>query len=110
MDQVALPPHLEQRAAGDPRRKLELKRLVTAISNALDELSETLRAALVLVVFDGVSYTEAAKILECPEGTVAWRVHEARRRLRDQLKEYLETDNVETAQLQSLAKGAADAR
>ena len=37
---------------------------------------------LVLVTIDGLSHTDAAQILGCPEGTVAWRVHEARRKLR----------------------------
>ncbi|MGC4063483.1 MAG: sigma factor-like helix-turn-helix DNA-binding protein [Polyangiaceae bacterium] len=44
-----------------------------------------------MVCVDGLSHGDAAKILGCPEGTVAWRVHEARRKL----KQHLETAGVE---------------
>jgi RNA polymerase sigma-70 factor (ECF subfamily) len=37
---------------------------------------------------DGLPHADAAKILGCSEGTVAWRVHEARRRLRGHLMEH----------------------
>jgi RNA polymerase sigma-70 factor (ECF subfamily) len=42
---------------------------------------------LILVGIDGLSHAEAADVLGCPEGTVAWRVHEARRKLRAYLAE-----------------------
>jgi RNA polymerase sigma-70 factor (ECF subfamily) len=32
---------------------------------------------------DGLSHEEAAQVLGAPEGTIAWRVHEARRKLRE---------------------------
>jgi RNA polymerase sigma-70 factor (ECF subfamily) len=48
----------------------------------VDELSDTLRTTLILVCIDGRSHEEASAILGAPEGTIAWRVHEARRKLR----------------------------
>jgi RNA polymerase sigma-70 factor (ECF subfamily) len=36
-----------------------------------------LRKTLILVSIDGLSHTEAAEVLGCPEGTIAWRIHEA---------------------------------
>lgn len=89
LDQVALPAALQQEAAQDPARALELKRMAAEIGAAMDELSETLRATLVLVVLEGMPYRDAAQILECSEGTVAWRVHEARQRLMGRLGQYL---------------------
>lgn len=50
-------------------------------------LSDTLRTTLILVSIDGLSHAEAAEVLGCPEGTVAWRVHEARKKLRAHLAE-----------------------
>ena len=40
-----------------------------------------------LVCVDGRSHEEASAILGAPEGTIAWRVHEARRKLREFMAE-----------------------
>lgn len=61
------------------------RQLYAALAQAIDDLSETLRTTLVLVCIDGRSHEEAAEILGAPEGTIAWRVHEARRKLREAL-------------------------
>jgi RNA polymerase sigma-70 factor (ECF subfamily) len=89
IDDVALPAGLQREAAADPRRALELKRMALDIHRALDDLPETLRATVVLVILEGMPYREAAEILECSEGTVAWRVHEARQKLRNHLGRHL---------------------
>jgi RNA polymerase sigma-70 factor (ECF subfamily) len=52
------------------------------VDAALATLSEDFRAAVVLVVCQGLTYPEAAQVLDVPEGTVKSRVHEALRRLR----------------------------
>jgi len=94
IEEVVLPPPQAEEAGDDPRRALELKRMVYEIGRALDMLPATQRATLVLVILEGLPYREAAEILECSEGTVAWRVHEARRLLRDPLGKFL-TDSEE---------------
>jgi RNA polymerase sigma-70 factor (ECF subfamily) len=110
LENLPLPEHLEQQAASDPRRSLELKRMVADIAAAMEELSETLRVTCVLVIFDGLSYADAATILECSEGTVAWRVHEARRKLRERLARYLSETRRDDDRPSERARGAADAR
>ena len=40
-----------------------------------------------LVCIDGRSHEEASAILGAPEGTIAWRVHEARRKLKEYMTE-----------------------
>jgi RNA polymerase sigma-70 factor (ECF subfamily) len=72
-----------------PGRSVELRRLHQRLSSALESLSPSLRATVVLVLLEGVSHKEAAEVLGCPEGTIAWRIHEARRRLRSELGELL---------------------
>ncbi|HEX2730736.1 MAG TPA: sigma-70 family RNA polymerase sigma factor [Polyangiaceae bacterium] len=62
------------------------RQLGVGLQQALDGLSETLRTTLILVVMDGLSHAETATILGCPEGTVAWRVHEARKKIRAHLQ------------------------
>jgi RNA polymerase sigma-70 factor (ECF subfamily) len=39
----------------------------------------------VLTTLQGLNYKEAAVVLETTEGTVAWRIHEARRKMRGYL-------------------------
>ncbi len=73
-------------SAGDPPAEAARQQLYRALARGIDELSETLRTTLVLVCVDGRSHEEAAAILGAPEGTIAWRIHEARRKL----KEYME--------------------
>jgi RNA polymerase sigma-70 factor (ECF subfamily) len=74
-------------AAGSPARSSSDKQLGRALVEGIDELSDTLRTTLVLVCIDGLSHAEAGEVLGCPEGTIAWRVHEARKKLRGMLSE-----------------------
>jgi RNA polymerase sigma-70 factor (ECF subfamily) len=67
----------------DPSRQLSDRELATALAAGIDSLSETLRTTLILVTVDGLSHAEAGEVLGCPEGTVAWRVHEARKKLKE---------------------------
>jgi RNA polymerase sigma-70 factor (ECF subfamily) len=62
------------------------RQLAQALLDGLESLSDTLRTTLILVGIDGLSHAEAAAVLGCPEGTIAWRVHEARRKLRQYLE------------------------
>ena len=74
-------------AGGSPARSTADKQLGRALVEGIDELSDTLRTTLVLVCIDGLSHAEAGEVLGCPEGTIAWRVHEARKKLRGMLSE-----------------------
>jgi RNA polymerase sigma-70 factor (ECF subfamily) len=67
----------------DPPVDAARNQLYRALAQGIDELSETLRTTLVLVCIDGRSHEEAAAILGAPEGTIAWRIHEARRKLKE---------------------------
>lgn len=77
----------ERGPLGDPGGTADRKRLAEALYEGVDALSETLRTTLILVCIDGVPHEEASKLLGCPEGTIAWRVHEARRKLKAFLAE-----------------------
>jgi len=57
-------------------------RLVALTHGIQSYLSRDLREALVLVCLEGLSYREAAKLLELPEATVKTRVFRARKALR----------------------------
>jgi RNA polymerase sigma-70 factor (ECF subfamily) len=79
LDAIAVETH----APGDPPGDAARRQLYETLARGIDELSDTLRTTLVLVCVDGRSHEEASAILGAPEGTIAWRVHEARRKLRE---------------------------
>ena len=73
-------------AYGDPQRALELQERYAKLLASFDNLSPSLRTTVVLTTLQGLSYKEAAIVLNTTEGTVAWRVHEARRKLKDAIR------------------------
>lgn len=81
------PPADPSVAHNDPAMALEAARLNGRLRAALEGLSESLRTTVVLVLMEGMPQKEAARVLGCSEGTIAWRIHEARRRLRAVLLE-----------------------
>ena len=85
--------------SGNPGRASSDKQLGRALVEGIDGLSDTLRTTLVLVCIDGLSHAEAGEVLGCPEGTIAWRVHEARKKLRGVLSERgFDDDDIEGKQ------------
>ena len=69
--------------------------LVEKIKTGIDSLPFIYRAAFNLVVTQGLSHGEAAKILGCSEKTVSWRMHKARKMLRAMLNPLLREDKDE---------------
>jgi RNA polymerase sigma-70 factor, ECF subfamily len=65
-------------AWGDPIRAAELRQTYSRLLVALDSLPPEMRTTVVLVALQGLSHGEAAVILDCPVGTIAWRIHKAR--------------------------------
>lgn len=59
------------------------ERDLSAVSAALEQLSEDQRLALTLVAIEGKTYAEAAEILEVPVGTIMSRIARARKQLLD---------------------------
>jgi RNA polymerase sigma-70 factor (ECF subfamily) len=56
------------------------------IIGALDALDESFRRVVQLVDMNGLTYAEAAQVLDIPVGTVMSRLHRARTRIRDRLE------------------------
>lgn len=86
-------------ANDDPAAKIEL----LAVRNAIAELPEDQREALILVGAGGMSYEEAAEICNCAVGTVKSRVSRARKALT------ILTEGVETTFSDDDSISAADA-
>jgi RNA polymerase sigma-70 factor (ECF subfamily) len=64
-------------AAPSPEQQLEARDTLAAV-HALDE---PYKETLMLVCWQGLSHREAGEILDCPEGTVSWRISEARKKI-----------------------------
>lgn len=75
--------------SSDPAFALEKRRFYAHLVEALDSLPETLKATVVLVSLQGLSHRIVAEILGCSEGTVSWRIHEARKLLRENMGDEL---------------------
>lgn len=73
-------------AEGDPVRAAELRQTYARLLAALDRLPSDMRTTVVLVALQGFSHGEVAVIQNCPPGTIAWRMHEARKHLRKALQ------------------------
>ncbi len=61
-----------------PEAILQNDELVNTIRQAIDELPDELREAIMLREFDGLSYEDIADVMGCPIGTVRSRIFRAR--------------------------------
>jgi RNA polymerase sigma-70 factor (ECF subfamily) len=69
-----------------PADQAEAAETRQTVWNALGKLPPAQRAAIVLRYYLGLSEAEMAEQLDCPPGTVKWRLHAARKRLRRLLR------------------------
>lgn len=72
----------------DPESAALRPMLEAEIRQALDELPEEFRLAVVLADVEELSYREIADIMGCPIGTVMSRLHRGRRLLKSRLYEH----------------------
>ncbi len=70
-------------ARSNPDRVAELRQTYSRLLRALDSLPAEMRTTVILVSLQGMSHGEVAVVQAVSEGTIAWRMHEARRRLHD---------------------------
>ncbi|MEN2984699.1 MAG: sigma-70 family RNA polymerase sigma factor [Dictyoglomaceae bacterium] len=76
----------------DPEKVLERLEVQRKIRDAIKGLSKEYQEVIILREFEGLSYEEIAKVLNCPVGTVESRLFRAREELRKKLiKEWKES-------------------
>lgn len=85
MDDPRVERALQVDAPDNPVRAAELRQTYALLLAELDRLPGPMRTSVVLVALQGMSHAEAAVVQDCSPGTVAWRIHEARERLRKSL-------------------------
>jgi RNA polymerase sigma-70 factor (ECF subfamily) len=77
------------REVGTPESLLLSDEIARTVQDALDDLPDDLRTAIVLREFDGLSYEEIASTMECPIGTVRSRIFRAREAIDKRLRPLL---------------------
>jgi RNA polymerase sigma-70 factor, ECF subfamily len=70
-------------ARSNPGREAELRQTYARLLRALDALPLDMRTTVILVSLQGLSHGEVSVVEKVSEGTIAWRMHEARRRLHE---------------------------
>jgi RNA polymerase sigma-70 factor, ECF subfamily len=72
---------------GDSFSETSRRELSQRIKGALKQLTPEHRAVILLREVEGLSYDEISEVLQCPRGTVMSRLHYARNRMREILKD-----------------------
>jgi RNA polymerase sigma-70 factor (ECF subfamily) len=75
-----------------PEAPIEARESELQLHQALQQLPEDYRAALLLKELEGLPYEEIAELMHCPVGTVRSRIHRARQMLRDRLFRVIERE------------------
>jgi RNA polymerase sigma-70 factor (ECF subfamily) len=81
--------HEIQAEVESPDQDPERREMAGKLHGAIEELSDDHRTILILREFEGLSYNEIAKALNCSKGTVESRLFRARGRLREKMERYL---------------------
>src|SRR5438874_7092499 len=76
-------------SSADPVRGLEGKELGAKLKEALAQLPEKQRQAIVMFTIDEMPQKDVAQALKCSVEAVKWHVFQGRKKLRELLKEHL---------------------
>lgn len=82
-------PGLGDVGESDPAHRAAASERADLVRRALAQLSEELRAVVVLREYEQLKFREVAEVLDVPEGTVKWRMSEAMTQLAGMLKPLL---------------------
>ena len=82
--------HAKLKEADTPEGVLLTDEIRAVVEEAMEELPEDLRTAIVLRELEGLSYEEIAEAMDCPVGTVRSRIFRAREAIDKKLKPLLD--------------------
>ncbi len=75
--------------AFSPEKSSLRKELGQKLKQAIDTLPDPYKISFVLVVFQGMSHSQASEVMGCSESTISWRMFKARKMLQGKLLPYL---------------------
>lgn len=78
------------RETDTPDRLAQRDEIERTVAEAIEDLPEDLRTAITLREFEGLSYEEIAKAMDCPVGTVRSRIFRAREAIDKKLRPLLD--------------------
>lgn len=82
-------PYIEPKSSSSPVESMISELTLEALEGAMDKLSEEDRLLIKLRDIEGLSYDEIAHIINKPVGTVKSRLHYARKRLGELIKDLI---------------------
>jgi RNA polymerase sigma-70 factor (ECF subfamily) len=78
--------------SGDPVRRLESQELGKKLQEALNQLPEKQRLAIVMFTIEQMPQKQVAETLECSVEAVKWHVFQGRKKLKEMLKDLINED------------------
>ncbi len=78
----------EQRLA-DPYQQVRSRQIGVRVEQAINELTPDHKAVILLREVEGLSYEDISRVMQCSKGTVMSRLHYARKKLQDKLKDLI---------------------
>ena len=82
----------EELVTRSPDEQALARELDTRLAEVLAKLSPKLREVFVLCAVQGLSYEDAAEVIDCPVKTVSSRLSRARDRVHEEFKRFLGDD------------------
>lgn len=82
--------HAKLKESDTPEGVLLTEEIRAVVEEAMEQLPEDLRTAIVLRELEGLSYEEIAEAMDCPVGTVRSRIFRAREAIDKKLKPLLD--------------------
>lgn len=86
--------HAKLKDADTPEGVLLTEEIREVVEQAMEQLPEDLRTAIVLRELEGLSYEEIAEAMDCPVGTVRSRIFRAREAIDARLRPLMDNERV----------------
>jgi RNA polymerase sigma-70 factor (ECF subfamily) len=80
---------LKEEHSHDPFDATHAHEVGDRVTEAIDELTPDHKAVILLREVEGLSYDEISRVMQCSKGTVMSRLHYARKKLQQKLKDLL---------------------
>ena len=81
--------NLPDQELSNPYEKTRAREIGRRVNEAIEELTPDHKAVILLREVEGLSYEDISRVMQCSKGTVMSRLHYARKKLQDKLRDCL---------------------